>query len=90
MKAMKLSKFKQGDIVLIKWTDSFSSSRWYSDSEIDDWQKDPVICISIGCFFKATKKSVVVYQSASPYEVGTLTNIPRCVITSSKLIKRFK
>lgn len=87
---MKLSKFKKGDVVLIKWVDSFSTGRWYNFKELDEWLKDETICESIGCFYKATKKSIILYQNIGPDEYGNVTNIPRSAIIGSKLIKRFK
>lgn len=85
---MKIKKFKQGDIVLIKWVDSFASGRWYNDTELDSWQKVEVICKSVGYFYKATKKSVILYQNKSDTERGNLTNIPIGAIRKSKLIKK--
>lgn len=84
---MKISKLKRGDIVLIKWVDSYSSARWYKEKEVKYWMKSLTECTSIGFFFKANKYSITLYNDKSPSEIGGLINIPRRVIVKIKLLK---
>ena len=87
---MRISKLKMGDIVLIKWTDSCSSARWWKDSEVKYWAKKGAECISAGFFFGTNKKYLTLYSDIAPGEIGSLINIPKSIITSIKLLKRSK
>jgi len=84
---MKLSKLKKGDIVLIRWIDSYSASRWHTDDEIEYWKKGLFPCTSIGCIFSVDKKMVTIYSDQSPAEKGRIMSIPKNVIQKVKLLK---
>ena len=71
-------KYKKGDILLIKWIDSYSNSRWYNDEEIKDWikqsEKDKIV--SIGFLYKKTEEYIVVYSDRSSDEKARFIKIP--------------
>ena len=84
---MKLSKLKKGDIVLIKWIDSYSASRWYTDDDINHWITGLIPCISIGIVFTVDKNFVTLYGDQAPDEKGRIMSIPRGVIRKIKRLK---
>ncbi len=85
---MKITKLKKGYIVLIKWTDSCSSARWWRNKEVKYWAKSGAECESLGFFFGVNKTYLTLYNDVSPSEIGGLINIPKSIIKSIKLIKR--
>ncbi len=87
---MKISKLKRGDVISVKWIDSMSTGRWYSERELNNWEKENEDCHSVGRFFKVTKDFFLMYMNTSPIEFGNIIEIPKQVITSIKLLKRFK
>ena len=84
---MKLSKFKKGDIVLIEWTDSYSTARWLTEDEARHWIKTLLPCISIGTVLEIDKVFVTLYSDKAPDEIGRMMSIPKNVIRKIKLLK---
>ena len=84
---MKLSKLKNGDIVLIKWIDSYSSARWLTEDEVKHWITGLTPCISIGIVFTVDKNFVTLYSDQAPDEKGRIMSIPRGVIRKIKRLK---
>ena len=84
---MKLSKLKTGDVVLIKWIDSYSTARWLTEDEINHWIAGLTPCISIGIVFTIDKNFVTLYSDQAPDEKGRIMSIPKNVIQKIKLLK---
>ena len=84
---MKLSKLKNGDIVLISWIDSYSTARWLTEDEINHWIIGLTPCTSIGIVFTIDKNFVTLYSDQAPDEKGRIMSIPKNVIQKIKLLK---
>ena len=84
---MKLSKLKKGDIVIINWIDSYSTTRWLTEAEINQWITGLDPCVSIGVVFSIDNNFVTLYADQAPDEKGRIMSIPKNVIQKIKLLK---
>ena len=84
---MRISKIKEGDTVLVTWIDSLAKGGWYSEEEIEDFIKRDKNCYSIGYYYKAINKFIILYANTYGNELGNLTVIPKKAIINIKLLK---
>ena len=82
-----MKKFKRGDVVLVKWDDACSNSRWWRDKEIEYWAKEGAPCKSVGFYFGSNKNYLTLYMNKNSEEMGQLMNIPLSIITKVKILK---
>lgn len=84
---MKLSKLKKGDIVIIKWVDSYSTSRWLTEDEAKHWIKTLLPCVSVGIVLEIDKIFITLYSDKAPDEIGRIMSIPKNAIQDIKPLK---
>jgi len=77
---MNKNKFKKGDLLIIKWIDSYSNSRWYTDDEVDNWLEDKCIITSVGYLYVKTKRYIAIYADVYTGEKARFMKIPMGII----------
>jgi len=84
---MKLSKLKKGDIAIIEWVDSYSTTRWLTKDEAKHWIKTLIPCVSMGIVLEIDNTFVTLYSDKAPDEIGRIMSIPKNAIQDIKLLK---
>lgn len=85
-----LKKIKQGDIIEIKWVDTYGYNGWYDEEGINEKTRNDT-CKFIGYFIKETKEYFIICMGLenngdfNPYNKPTW--IPRGFIKSIRKLK---
>ena len=84
------TKAREGDLVIVEWTDSASTDSWMRLQDARQQENDGLIhCRSVGWLTKLSPKAMTVHGSETPTQVMATISIPRsCIVKIERLRTR--
>jgi len=85
---INLDKIPRGSIVVVKWLDTVTDSRWVDQEEF--CQQELALIATVGVWMGSTKKVVNVAHNICGDDTCDGTHIPRGTVKSVEVLKRAK